>query len=63
MKRSERLFNAIVVMGAAMTGGCGGSRKSPDPVQNTVSPMEAQVADAGVDAPSELKPKEVIMIL
>ena len=62
MKRTERLFNAIVVMGAAMTG-CGGSKKAPDPVGNTVSPMQAQVVDAGVDAPTEKKPKEVILIL
>lgn len=61
MTRNERLFNAIVVMGAAMTG-CGGSKKPPDPVQNTVSPMQANVADAGVDA-TETKPKEVILIL
>ena len=63
MKRSERLFNAIVVMGAAMTGGCGGSKALAPVPQNTVSPMQAQVADAGVDAPAATKPKEVILIL
>lgn len=55
------MFNAIVVMGAAMTG-CGGSKKPPEPVQNNVSPMQAEVADAGIDAPST-EPKEVILIL
>lgn len=54
MSRNEKLFRAIVVMGAAMTApGCDVDKDCGKclPIDAPVA-VDARIADAGVDAPS-----------
>ena len=66
MGKHEKLFRAIVVMGAAMTApACGTDRchKCVPPQEDaTVATNDAPPTDGGVDGPSDA-PVDVVLIL